>query len=104
MKANMLTKTCDRCGRELPLGGTKYRLHLEVQADWDGYLPESDRDVDFTETLREAARLDQETLENQVHLELNMLICPKCRLEILHVVESGSVGPLRKQKSRERLQ
>lgn len=104
MKSSLLTKTCDRCGRELALGSTKYQFHLEVQADWDGYLPPSEGDVDFSETLKEAAQLDQETLEDQVHLEINMLICPKCRAEILKSVDAGPGASSAKPKTRERLQ
>lgn len=83
MREKLFAKNCDRCDCPLPLGATKYRLYLEITSDWDGYLPEADEAVNASEMLEKAAKLDSETLEQQVHLETSMLVCPQCRREIL---------------------
>jgi hypothetical protein len=105
MREKLYAKNCDRCECHLPLGATKYRLYLEVSSDWDGYLPETDDEVNASELLEKAAKLDQETLEQQVHLETSMLVCPQCRREILTNLAGKKGNPLpSKLKTSVRLQ
>ncbi|NLH48284.1 MAG: hypothetical protein GX444_06740 [Myxococcales bacterium] len=105
MKEKLYAKNCERCERELPLGSTKYRLYLEITSDWDGYLPDPDGQADAAELIEKAAKLDQETLEQQIHLETSMLICPQCRREILTNLAGKKGNPLpAKHKSSVRLQ
>jgi len=96
---------CDLCQKELPLGSTKYNVHIEIASDWDGYLPESAGHASAEEVLEQAARLDAETLENQVHMELSLLLCPTCRERFLENLDLATEGkPMIKTKSSMSLQ
>jgi hypothetical protein len=106
MKARLL-QNCDRCGRELPLGSTKYRTYIEITSDWDGYLPDVDGDdeVNVADLLDKTSRLDDAALEDQVHMETNMLLCPQCRKDILTCLRGAGEGPRNvAKKSTARLQ
>jgi hypothetical protein len=94
MKAKMLVQNCDRCGRELPLGATKYRAYVEITSEWDGFLPDVDGDeeVNVADLIEKASRLDDAALEEQVHMEANLLLCPQCRKEILASLRGGGDG------------
>jgi hypothetical protein len=90
----MTLQRCDRCGRELALGSTKYRVYMEITSDWDGYLPEAEGEegADPADWIEEAAKLDEATLEDQVHMELTLLVCPSCRRELLSDLDRGGDG------------
>ena len=102
MKLKPLTiKYCDRCNIDLPPGSTKYTLRLEITSEWDGYLPDTDdrKENELSEILEKATKLDEKTLEDQVHMELTLTLCPSCReqfLEDLDLVTDGK--PVRKGK------
>ncbi|MDP8222400.1 MAG: hypothetical protein P9L99_03505 [Candidatus Lernaella stagnicola] len=103
MNPKQLATTCDRCGRELPLGATKYHAFVEITSVWDGFLPASARDESLAKLVEETAKMDEETLENQVHMEIDLTLCPQCRHKLLVVLggEDGTlIGLKRKRKSR----
>jgi hypothetical protein len=91
---------CDRCNIELSLGSTKYNVRIEITSDWDGYLPDVDLDDRARDRLlQQMAALDEKTLEDQVHMELTLTLCPACRTRFLEELELASDGkPLRKSK------
>ena len=92
---------CDRCHQELPLGATKYNVRIEIDADWDGYLPDMEKEDEHlaSHLLAEIAQLDEESLEDQVHMELTLTLCPTCRRLFLEDLDQASDGkPVRKFK------
>lgn len=97
---NLVTKYCDRCQTELPLGTTKYNVRVEITADWDGYLPDIGGDEEARrQILEHASRLDEKTLEDQVHMEIELVLCPECRELFIDDVElAGDGRPMRKTK------
>ncbi len=105
MTHNHLASVCDRCGRELRLGATKYQVYVEITSLWDGYLPDNLGADDAVELIEKAAELDVETLEKQVHMEISLTICPQCRKDILdHLGGEDGTLPGVKRKARARLQ
>lgn len=94
MPRRLPSRACERCGRELRLGSTKYQLFLELSSAWDGYLPDAAEHEDAARLIEQAVELDEETLENQVHLEIAMIVCPQCRREILENLEGEGGGPV----------
>jgi len=75
---------CDICGASLPLGATKYRVQIRIVSAFDGFLPDSDEDgekrAEEMERLVEGLdSMSAEDLEKQVHQEMDLLLCPKCR-------------------------
>ena len=107
MKPVPVIKHCDRCQVELPLGSTKYNVSIDIASDWDGYLPEQPEQSEQTtfRLLEKAARLDEQTLENQVHMELELVLCPACRAQFLDDLNLTANGKqIRKSKPPMRLQ
>ena len=100
MKTLWSSQSCDRCDAELPLGATRYRVRIEITSDWDGYLPDMDLDEHAKDRLlQQLANLDEQTLEDQVHMELALTLCPACRAHFLEELELASDGkPVRKSK------
>ena len=99
-------KYCDRCEAELPLGSTKYKVRVEITSDFDGYLPASDfeDDEERSRFLEKIAKLDQNTMEDQVHMEINLLLCPACRQRFIEDLDLATDGkPMRKSKAPIRL-
>jgi hypothetical protein len=102
----LFAKHCERCDRELPLGSAKYRVYLEITSDWDGYLPETEATDDETlsDVMQKAAELDEAALEDQVHLEVTLLLCPQCRKDLLNHLDAGTARVTSKQKPTTRVQ
>ncbi len=70
---------CAKCGKGLPSGGVKYIISINIIADFDGILPEMVDDEEIARLLQEAEKMDQETLEKEVHQEMAYLLCKPCR-------------------------
>ncbi len=100
MKSAFASQYCDRCNVELPLGATKYNVRIEITSDWDGYLPDMDVDERTKDRLLEQlAGLDEKSIEDQVHMEVSLVLCPACRARFLEDLELASDGkPVRKTK------
>lgn len=95
--------TCDRCHSELPLGSTQYKVRIEITSDFDGYLPDMDESDQLqSQILTQLAQLDEQTLEDQVHMELNLTLCPACRARFLEDLELATEGK-QPQKSKQRI-
>lgn len=70
---------CAKCGKRLPPGSVKYIVSINIIADFDGILPEAVDDEEIARLLQEAEKMDQETLEKEVHQEMVYLLCKPCR-------------------------
>jgi len=76
---------CDLCGRRFKKGGTRYRLHLEMISDFDGYIedfskkPEGYLRKRIERILDETKKMSEKELEEEIYLKRNLLICIGCR-------------------------
>ncbi|MBI5167542.1 MAG: hypothetical protein HY998_07365 [candidate division NC10 bacterium] len=78
----MASQSCAKCGKELPLGGLKYLVKIEVYADFDGYIAEEpleDAELKMRELLEDMAEIDPEKLERDVYWKELHLLCKDCR-------------------------
>jgi hypothetical protein len=78
-----MSKTCEKCGKEMPDGSLAYELKIEVYADFDGVLPEVETADEMEARLREVVaameEADSDELMRDVHHEERHLLCPGCR-------------------------
>lgn len=85
---------CDRCGRFLLAGATRYVMRLRLTADFDGYLPEPEAGETAESLFAAAEAMETGELEAQVDQLLAFAICPACRLTILRdPLQRGGGGP-----------
>jgi hypothetical protein len=78
-----MSKTCERCGKEMPGGGLAYEVKIQVYADFDGVLPEVETADELEARLRELVAAtegaDPDELMRDVFHEERHLLCPGCR-------------------------
>ena len=78
-----MSKTCEKCGREMPDGSLAYELKIQVFADFDGVLPEVKTADELEARLRELVETiegaDPNELMRDVYHEEQHLLCPGCR-------------------------
>lgn len=83
-------KKCDSCNVELPLGSSKYSVRLEVNSEFDGFLPDEDFDREtlaLEALFEEIDQLSSEELEGDVHVEVELTICRECKNRLLEQLE-----------------
>jgi hypothetical protein len=75
--------TCDRCGKPLPPGSTKYLIVIQATADFDGFLNigdfkySSDRQLDrLIDELKEDP--PDKTMQD-VYEKRALILCPSCK-------------------------
>lgn len=79
MKKMAVKTTCCKCGQTITYGRTKYRMHVEVDSDFDGFLPSyQDEEGELEQTLEEAKKQSAGSLEDDVHQEFSLTLCWKC--------------------------
>ena len=96
----MIELTCQGCGRVIPLGTTRYSVQVDVRSDFDGFLPDfEDIEQQVERTFRQLDALNEKDLEEDVHLELRMILCRRCRNDlvkdlkgIVRDAQSGETG------------
>jgi hypothetical protein len=85
-EGGMVKAICRRCGAQIPVGRVKYDVHVEIVADFDGFLPEPTEEEEeegaFADALREAEGLTAEELEDDVHQEYTLVLCRPCMIEL----------------------
>jgi hypothetical protein len=78
-----MSKTCAKCGREMPDGGLAYEVRIQVYADFDGVLPEAEASEGLEAHLKALVaamdRADSDELMRDVYHEERHLLCPACR-------------------------
>jgi hypothetical protein len=78
-----MSKTCDKCGKEMADGGLAYEVRIQVYADFDGVLPEVETADEMEARLRELVETmegaDPDDLMRDVYHEERYLLCPGCR-------------------------
>jgi len=78
-----MSKSCEKCGKEMADGSLAYEVKIQVYADFDGVLPHIETAEEMEARLRElVAAMDEanpdELMRDVFHEELHLL-CPKCR-------------------------
>jgi hypothetical protein len=85
---------CDFCGKRLKKGGTRYRLRLELFADFDGYLedfskkPENFVKERIEKIFKQTEDKTEKELEEEIYLRKYALLCISCRDEFLKNIEA----------------
>jgi hypothetical protein len=78
-----MSKSCDRCGQQMPDGSLAYEVKIQVYADFDGVLPEAGTADEVEARLRDLTaaidRADPDELMRDVFHEERHLLCPGCR-------------------------
>jgi hypothetical protein len=78
-----MSKTCEKCGKEMPDGGLAYEVKIQIYADFDGVLPEVQTADELEARLRELVAAmedaDPDALMRDVFHEERHLLCPGCR-------------------------
>ncbi len=78
-----MSKTCERCGKQMPDGSLAYEVKIQVYADFDGVLPEVETADEMEARLRELVEamegMDPDELLRDVYHEERHLVCPGCR-------------------------
>jgi hypothetical protein len=79
----MMSKSCEKCGRQMPYGSVAYEVKIQVYADFDGVLPAVETAEEMEARLRELVaamdRADPDELLRDVFHEERHLLCPDCR-------------------------
>lgn len=78
-----MSKSCEKCGQELPDGSLAYEVHIRVYADFDGVLSElgsaAEREARLKALVAAMEQADPEKLLRDVYHEEKHLLCPGCR-------------------------
>lgn len=79
---------CDRCKSEIPVGGQRYIMHLEVVASkGELEISESDLDRDFQKEMEQLLKQMQEMkiqkMEEDIYKCLRFTLCQGCKESIL---------------------
>ncbi|OGL38950.1 MAG: hypothetical protein A2149_09350 [Candidatus Schekmanbacteria bacterium RBG_16_38_11] len=70
---------CLKCGKNFKEGNLRYKVKILVSSDFDGVLNESEEEIDLHELMQEIENRESEELEDEVHKEINFLLCKPCR-------------------------
>ena len=102
----MIKSICQKCGKKIPMGRTKYDVHVEVVSDFNGFLPDfTDEAKQMAEVLDEAEGLDEQALEDDVHREFSLILCRACMREVVgELREIAGEKPRSKTRSKMHLQ
>ncbi len=78
-----MSKSCEKCGKEMADGSIAYEVKIQVYADFDGVLPQVESAEEMEARLRElVAAMEEadpdELMRDVFHEELHLL-CPRCR-------------------------
>ena len=78
-----MSKTCEKCGKEMPDGSVAYEVKIQVYADFDGVLPEAGTAEEVEARMRELVvgmeQADPDALMRDVFHQERHLLCPACR-------------------------
>ena len=78
-----MSKTCEKCGKEMPDGGLAYEVKIQVYADFDGVLPRVETAEELEARLHELVaameEADPDELMQEVFHEEVHLVCRACR-------------------------
>ncbi|MBI2002233.1 MAG: hypothetical protein HYT85_07330 [candidate division NC10 bacterium] len=82
-----MSKSCEKCGKEMPDGGLAYEVKIQVYADFDGVLPHVETAEELEARLHELVaameEADPDELMQEVFHEEVHLVCRACRVRYL---------------------
>ena len=75
--------TCDRCGKPLPPGSTKYLIVIQATADFDGFLRIGDfkysADTQLEKLIHDLENVSSESSMQDVYEKKAFILCPACK-------------------------
>ncbi len=75
--------TCDRCGKPLPAGSSKYLIIIQATADFDGFLRIEDDKYSSDAQLERLIQSLKEEPEGQAMKDVfekkALILCPACK-------------------------
>jgi hypothetical protein len=78
-----MSKSCEKCGKQMPDGSLAYEVKIQVYADFDGVLAESGGAEEMEARMRKLAadmeQADPDALMRDVFQQERHLLCPACR-------------------------
>lgn len=78
-----MSKSCGKCGKQMPDGSLAYEVKIQVYADFDGVLPEAgttqEREARMRELVAGMEQADPDVLIRDVFHQERHLLCPACR-------------------------
>ena len=79
----VMSKSCEKCGKELADGSLAYEVKIQVYADFDGVLPEGgsaeEQEARIRELVSGMEEADPDVLMRDVFHQERHLLCPACR-------------------------
>lgn len=87
----MADKFCARCGQAIPEGNLKYIVHIRIMSDFDGFIPNSDKDhsEEIQKLLKEMEAMDIQELEDDVYQEFALYLCMRCKKRFTEELLNG---------------
>ncbi len=88
-------KKCEACGRKLYVGSTGYNVRIEVLSDFDGFLPDYREKDDLGAArgiMENLEHFSTEKLEEDVHVEIEMVLCRNCKKKLLDQLDNFTDG------------
>ena len=70
---------CLKCSKKFKEGDLKYKINIFISSDFDGVLNETDENLEFDDIMEEIEKRDPEELEDEVHKEIDFILCKTCR-------------------------
>ena len=88
-----LEPVCGKCGRVLKPGELKYKVTIDLVSMYDGYIEESDQDVEEEiERLIDAlSRQDPEDAAKDVAQTILLVMCRQCRNALVKEYDTASI-------------
>lgn len=78
-----VSKTCEKCGKEMPDGSLAYEVKIQVYADFDGVVPRAETADELESRLCELVavmdEMDPDELMRDVYHDERHLLCRACR-------------------------
>jgi hypothetical protein len=101
----MSERTCWRCGKELPLGGLNYVIHIKVFAGFDGLLLEPEEGIErqLRQLMDQVEKSDPEELQKEVYEEFTLFFCKSCRDRFVGEIQHPWEGPFQIRMDPERI-
>lgn len=73
---------CQKCGRAFLPGELRYKVGIQLWADFDGHLPpgiEGESPEAIKKLLQKMVHMDQRLLEDEVYKSLEYTLCKICK-------------------------
>lgn len=84
----MKDPTCYGCGEDIPAGGLRYVVKIDISAGYDGVMPEyaDDLQKEILSFYQAARGIDLQIPEEDAPQEFYLLLCPSCKEKFAHTL------------------